>query len=1310
MAGQADGSIIVDTEVNPEGFKAGSSELLAAIKSLSSEVKELGKILKDAFSNNNRGIASTDGYVQQLEATVASLKQEVQSLQTKVAELQEQLNDLGKTDASHNPVTSIADSAQVADERVTELESEVKRLEGIITSLYAKLESVTSAPAEVAFDTSEAESKIEYLENKIGELENTIAELQNSGGTPSVNVSGTAGKASSLQKQIDGAARSVQQLEPTFQAAMDGSAKSMSSFKAKAAELEAKIKSLRQSLTEFSNTPVTSNEIKALEKDLAGVAKSIAATEEKAAKAEIGLQEYQKELSAIRNSTKAMMSQSTSKEQRNNLKQIEATQIEALNQKYAAQIRLAEQLAAKLSELDLKQQMLNQRMGEAKASATTAHSGAVNSMKAQIDSATTALVRMKAQAAQTEAKAHGISGAFRKVGTAVRTAAKSVGGALLKGLKKALQATKNLILHNNKYGRSFQKLRSIVGRFSLGLLGVRAIYGILSRAVTKFMESNQELSNQLDSCWTSLGNLLGPLFTKIIGLVTTAISYVTAFLKLLGITGSAAADATKEAGGAAEKAQRYLAGFDELNVMPDKSSSGGGADSTVEPIPDADLPKWVEDMVGLMKSGKWAEAAKTLTDNLNRLMDEVDWAGIGNKIGRGLDGALEFLSTVMETFNWEGLGSNLATSLNGIISNVDWGNLSGMLAHGLTGLMKMLTGFFSTLDGKEFGNAIHEFLRGGIDGVDWQGEAGRLYKALSDFIKAIDFKQLGTDLSDIVKTALQTISAAVTNFDWRALGQKIADFINGIDWGGIIADLVTLISDILVGALNLLVGFVENIDWGKLATDLVNGLVSLVTNVDWGQIISLAFELVGAALGAATNLVLTLLNKLWEMLCNGWESTKSYFADYIEESGGNIIEGLFKGILNALKNVGQWIVDNIFRPFIDGFCAAFGIHSPSTVMEEQGNFIIEGLLNGITNAWSSITDFIGNALSSIGDAISSAWSNVVSWTRDAWSNVTSNISSAWSNIKSAASSGYNAVKSGVSSAWVSIKSNASSAWSNVKSTISSAWSGIKSAATNGYNSVKSGIVNAWSSIRSNTATAWANIKNTIKNQGWSGIGSNICQGIGNGLSNGWNWLSRQVSNLARSMLNSAKRALGIHSPSRVFRDAVGLNIGYGIGEGIMDSEGSILSSVTGVADAIAEEFNAGTYGENLLPTAEVDGALSSFTDRIVESFAALLQKMDAIAKNVGFIAPAFAGSVAPYKATADASGTGSPTDPTSPDGVMAFLLSILSELQALSRTMQNSDGTQPVTKVIINGREVFQTVVDENNRAIRSNGKSPLKV
>lgn len=74
----------------------------------------------------------------------------------------------------------------------------------------------------------------------------------------------------------------------------------------------------------------------------------------------------------------------------------------------------------------------------------------------------------------------------------------------------------------------------------------------------------------------------------------------------------------------------------------------------------------------------------------------------------------------------------------------------------------------------------------------------------------------------------------------------------------------------------------------------------------------------------------------------------------IKEAGGNVVDGILLGILDALLGIGSWIVDNVFKPILDGFKNAFGIHSPSTVMQEQGHYIIEGLLLGITDFLSKI--------------------------------------------------------------------------------------------------------------------------------------------------------------------------------------------------------------------------------------------------------------------------------------------------------------------------------------------------------------------
>lgn len=49
------------------------------------------------------------------------------------------------------------------------------------------------------------------------------------------------------------------------------------------------------------------------------------------------------------------------------------------------------------------------------------------------------------------------------------------------------------------------------------------------------------------------------------------------------------------------------------------------------------------------------------------------------------------------------------------------------------------------------------------------------------------------------------------------------------------------------------------------------------------------------------------------------------------------------------------------------------------------------------------------------------------------------------------------------------------------------------------------------------------------------IGRNIVTGIWNGISSGWSWLVDGVKNLANSLFDGAKAALGIHSPSRKFK-------------------------------------------------------------------------------------------------------------------------------------------------------------------------------
>lgn len=234
-------------------------------------------------------------------------------------------------------------------------------------------------------------------------------------------------------------------------------------------------------------------------------------------------------------------------------------------------------------------------------------------------------------------------------------------------------------------------------------------------------------------------------------------------------------------------------------------------------------------------------------------------------------------------------------------------------------------------------------------------------------------------------------------------------------------------------------------------------------------------------------------------------------------------------------------------------------------------------------------------------------------------------------------------------------------------------------------------------------------KSTISNQNWYSVGSNICSGIQRGINSGWSWLSNTVYNLASSLLRSAKNALGIHSPSRVFRDEVGENIGLGVGEGIADSEGAILKSVDGVADAIAEEFNGQNYttGE-IIPTDEVDSSLTNFSDTITDSFSNLLDRLQALADRVAYTVPlAATGTVTPH-GTSGGAGTQesikSAIDASNEELISVVMQAVTNATTSIVGAIQKYSGTD----VTLDANSLTTAIINEINRRTRANGQSPL--
>lgn len=172
-----------------------------------------------------------------------------------------------------------------------------------------------------------------------------------------------------------------------------------------------------------------------------------------------------------------------------------------------------------------------------------------------------------------------------------------------------------------------------------------------------------------------------------------------------------------------------------------------------------------------------------------------------------------------------------------------------------------------------------------------------------------------------------------------------------------------------------------------------------------------------------------------------------------------------------------------------------------------------------------------------------------------------------------------------------------------------------------------------------------------------------------------------------------------------------MNIGLGIGEGVDDSAPAVLNSVTGVADAIAEEFNAGEYeAANIIPTTEVNGALSSFSDKISNSFTSLLDRLQAIAENVTFTTPAVANGVIPYRVMPSGTAGGdsvSSTIEASNDELASVVTQVVSNATAsIVAAIQQYSGTT----VNVDKDSMTDAIIKEINRRTRAMGKSPLLI
>ena len=132
-----------------------------------------------------------------------------------------------------------------------------------------------------------------------------------------------------------------------------------------------------------------------------------------------------------------------------------------------------------------------------------------------------------------------------------------------------------------------------------------------------------------------------------------------------------------------------------------------------------------------------------------------------------------------------------------------------------------------------------------------------------------------------------------------------------------------------------------------------------------------------------------------------------------------------------------------------------------------------------------------------------------------------------------------------------------------------------------------GLAQAMPEIIGSIPELFGEVVSTILSVDWGGVGSDIINGIIEGLKAAASNLWESVKSIARSALNQLKSELGIGSPSKVFAQQVGQWIPAGVAVGIDDNLAPVNSALTGMVGDMAAQMDRVTAPGATQPRAAI---------------------------------------------------------------------------------------------------------------------------
>ena len=482
------------------------------------------------------------------------------------------------------------------------------------------------------------------------------------------------------------------------------------------------------------------------------------------------------------------------------------------------------------------------------------------------------------------------------------------------------------------------------------------------------------------------------------------------------------------------------------------------------------------------------------------------------------------------------------------------------------------------------GQSVLKQLQDAVLDFDFAGTADKVIQMITGFIE-------GDGLGSLLDT-LATIFTGIVNGISSMLPSLLPALIELVSY--VVTSLLDQLPAILDCALELLLGLAQGIlaalpvlieALPEVISSIVEFLISAVP-----QIIDAGIELLMALVDALPVIIDALVDALPQII-RATVTALIAAAPQIAKAGIKLLGALIEAIPVIVVELAEAVPD-IVAAIIDVLAELPGLIGEVfaeivTDLVEWGQQMLSNASTAMSNMLSQVNSIIQELPGKIWTHLVNAVNKVIAWGQQ----MVSNASTAASNMLSKVSGIIqelpgkiwthlvNTVNKVV--AWgQQMVSNASTAASNMLSKVSSTLQQLPGKVWDYLSQAAQKVVTWGTQLAQKGAAAATQLFNSIVNglsslpSKMAEIGSNIVSGIWNGISSGWNWLTNKVSNLASSLLDAAKDALGIHSPSKEFADEVGRWIMPGVGKGLDKSMPATLKDMKAKAGELVSAMRA----------------------------------------------------------------------------------------------------------------------------------------